>query len=142
MKRVAIKVKVLFCAKVFSQRVIVAGAAKRASQRLRKIFLPAHRASEYRPRSPSQIPAKQLAKPSGQLIGPPKIDNADEIVAASSETKLSRMIAVAAKSVGVIMDRLHAAFGCSAWYLRVEGAMPNPAGTGIFISSHITAINA
>ena len=46
MKRLAIKVKALFCAKVFSQRVIVAGSASRASQRLRKTFLPAHRARE------------------------------------------------------------------------------------------------
>src|SRR5436190_5491827 len=114
MKRVAIKVKVLFCAKVFSQRVIVAGSAKRASQRMRKTFLPAHRAREYRPRSPSQIPAKQAANPSGQLSGPPKIDNADEIVAASSETKLSRMIAVEAKRAGAIIDRHHATFGCAA----------------------------
>src|SRR6266566_6250681 len=103
MKRLAIKVKALFCAKVFSQRVIVAGSASRASQRLCKTFLPAHRAREYRPRSPSQIPVKQVANPSGQLIGPPKIDNADEIVAASSETKLSRMIAVEARRAGAIM---------------------------------------
>src|SRR6266700_3063557 len=114
MKRLAIKARALFCAKVFSQRVIVAGSASRASQRLCKTFLPAHRAREYRPRSPSQIPVKQVANPSGQLIGPPKIDNADEIVAASSETKLSRMIAVEARRAGAIMVRAHAAFGCAA----------------------------
>jgi hypothetical protein len=48
------------------------------------------------------------------LIGPPKIDNADEIVAASSETKLSKMIAVEARSACAIMYEIHAAFGCSA----------------------------
>src|SRR5207247_8612017 len=49
--------------------------------------------------------AKQVAKPSGQLSGPPKIDNDDDIVAASSETKLSKMIAVEARNACAIMDR-------------------------------------
>ncbi|PYL18550.1 MAG: hypothetical protein DMF41_12115, partial [Verrucomicrobia bacterium] len=47
----------------------------------------------------------QVAKPSGQLSGPPKIDNDDDIVAASSETKLSKMIAVEARNACAIMDR-------------------------------------
>src|SRR5256714_6871335 len=65
--------------------------------------LPRQRAREYRPRSPSQMPAKHAAKPSGHVIGPPKSDNADEIVAASSEIKLSKTIAVEARSACAIM---------------------------------------
>src|SRR5215467_16033815 len=49
------------------------------------------------------MPAKQAAKLSGQLIGPPNIERADEIVAASSETKLSKTIAIEARSACAIM---------------------------------------
>src|SRR5216683_5649533 len=49
------------------------------------------------------MPAKHAAKPSCQLIGPPKSDEADEIVAASSEIKLSKTIAVEARSACAIM---------------------------------------
>ena len=60
------------------------------------------------------MPVKHAANPSGHVIGPPKSDNADEIVAASSEIKLNKTIAVEARSACAIMIGAHAALDCSA----------------------------
>ena len=60
------------------------------------------------------MPGKHAANPSGHVIGPPKSDNADEIVAASSEIKLNKTIAVEARSACAIMIGAHAALDCSA----------------------------
>jgi len=88
------------------------------------------------------MPAKQLTKPTRQLNGPPKMDNAEDTAAASSETKLSKMIAAEAKRVAAIMVSHQAAFCCSLRYLSVDGSTPKQSGTGTSINPHITAMSA
>src|SRR5574338_212808 len=76
------------------------------------------------------MPAKHAANPSCHVIGPPKSDNADEIVAASSETKLSKTIAIEARSDWAIIlkqrDDSHAERSEAVTQPRIDFAEGQP----------------